>query len=789
MANNDRISEVYRGDLFSERAQRAARSRIHWMCSQVRGKRVLDIGCSQGITSILVGREGFSVVGVDIEEPAIDFARAELAAEPDAVRERVQFVCDDIFRADLGGERFDTVILGEVLEHQTNPRQLFVRACELLQPSGVIIAATPFGLSVHHDHKSTLYLGDFMATIADLCKPANLDIFDGYIRFIGHHLESPEPASPLECAAVLALSEAAFLDLQWRNHDALKDASRRIAHAGQRTEAGQTRIARLERRIAEQQQELGRLRASEARAANPGTRDSSRSVGARPGDHAAAGGGAAASTPPSGSAVARGMATLRQSIQREVSTGRLRSDPITAARKTYARVRRAVRNDPASDDRPPDDRLLDDQVYAGAYRIDPPAASSVEPSSDKRVLHLLEYSMPHKQNGYTLRAREIIRAQKLHGWDPVVVTRPRFPRAGSSDIETVAGAPHYRLPGRGLGDKPRLHQHLTAYVTEAAAVIEATRPMLIHAASNFRNAYAAMELARAYRLPWVYEVRGLWEETRRANLGLGVDDPHYQRLLAVETCCMRQADAIVTLGAELAGEIQRRGVQADKIFLVPNGIDPDAITPLPLERRDGPSTRPDGTARFTVGYIGSVTRLERLDVLVDAMVELGHRDDIAALVVGDGTEREALEKRARDRGVADRIRFAGRVPHAEVAASYAAVNAIVCTRGRDRVSELVTPLKPLETMGYRLPMIVSDLPALRETVRDGETGRLVPPEDPAALARVIAELADDPAQCEDLASRAHEWVTTERTWVTTTAGYQAAYERAREAFQRRQKPA
>ena len=780
MANNDRISEVYHGGLFSERAQRAARSRIHWMCSRIRGKRVLDIGCSQGITCILAGREGFSVVGVDVEEPAIDFARKELAAEPDAVRERVQFLCDDIFRAELDGERFDTVILGEVLEHQTNPRQLFLRACEFLDPDGVIVAATPFGLHVHHDHKSTLYLGDFLATIDGLCKPASLDVVDGYIRFTGHHLESSQPVLEIDAAGLLAMSEAAFLDKELAEYDTLQDCRQRVARAREQVGAGQARSTRLERRVAELRREITRLQAQTGpdRGAGGGSRSTDK-----------AGGSAGQDLVPE-SRVARGVLTMRESIRREVKTGRLRSDPMTAARKTYARVRRAVRTGP-----PPPWQQLESKIYAGEYRIDLPAGSVVDPHSSQRILHLLEYSMPHKQNGYTLRAREIIRAQQGHGWDPVVVTRPGFPRAGASDIETVAGALHYRLPGRGLGTPPRLHEHLSAYVNEAATVVEATRPALIQAASNFRNAYAAMELARGYGLPWVYEVRGLWEETRRANLGLQADDPQYLRLVAVETWCMRQADAVVTLGTELAGELRRRGVAKDRIFLVPNGIDPDAITPLPLDHWHRQASQSQigssnhGQPRFTVGYIGSVTRLERLDVLVDAMAELRHRQDIAALVVGDGSERSALEQRARERGVADRIRFAGRVPHAEVAASYAELSVMVCTRGRDRVSELVTPLKPLETMGYRLPMIASDLPALRETIRDGETGRLVPPQDPAALARVIAELADDPDQCRTLAAQGHEWATTERTWARVSASYEAAYDRARQSFARRQKGA
>ncbi len=520
-----------------------------------------------------------------------------------------------------------------------------------------------------------------------------------------------------------------------------------LERARVRAAAAEREIARLEQRVKELNKEVARLR------------------GARPSVFIA------------GSALRRGAETLRESFQRELASGRLRANPLTAARKTYARVRHELFNEPLLSELGIDWRELDKMTYLGEHRIELPGQRVLEPSSSTLVAHLLEYSMPHKQNGYTLRASNILRAQLAHGWQPLVITRPGFPEPGASGVETVDGIECHRLPGQGLGDRSRLSQHLSAYVREAAAVIDRARPALIHAASNFRNAYAAMELARGYGLPWVYEVRGLWEETRLADLGLDRNDVQYRRLVQVETYCMRRANAIVTLGTELASEIEQRGVAPEKIFLVPNGIDPEKIRPDALE----PQTR----SGFTVGYIGSITRLERLDVLVDAMALIGEREDIRALIVGDGTERELLEARARERGVADRIHFAGRVPHAEVAKSYAAVDAIACTRGRDRVSELVTPLKPLEAMGYRRPLIASDLPALRETIRDGETGRLVPPEDPAALARAITELADNPAQRDALATQAHRWVNSERTWTAVAANYQAAYEHAKASFRSR----
>ena len=93
----DRISEVYYGGLSSERLTRRARDRIHWMCKNVIGDKVLDIGCSQGIASILLGREGYSVVGIDTNSAAIEFANTDLAKEAEEVQARVTFIEADLF--------------------------------------------------------------------------------------------------------------------------------------------------------------------------------------------------------------------------------------------------------------------------------------------------------------------------------------------------------------------------------------------------------------------------------------------------------------------------------------------------------------------------------------------------------------------------------------------------------------------------------------------------------------------------------------------------------------------
>src|SRR4051812_29562054 len=108
----DRVQEKYDGTFGSWESQRTTRRRIHWMCRHAAGPRVLDVGCSQGTASLILGREGRTVVGVDVQAKAIDDARRLLAREEPVVRNRVEFVIGEITALPFADASFDTVLLG-----------------------------------------------------------------------------------------------------------------------------------------------------------------------------------------------------------------------------------------------------------------------------------------------------------------------------------------------------------------------------------------------------------------------------------------------------------------------------------------------------------------------------------------------------------------------------------------------------------------------------------------------------------------------------------------------------
>lgn len=181
----DRVTEVYEGTASSKNHSDVVRRRIHWMCSQAAGNRVLDVGCSQGITSVLLGREGREVVGVDCDLAALEFARDRLLEEEPPVQKRVEFVYAEAATLPFGDEAFDSAILGELLEHLVDPRRVLAEARRVLRPGGSVIITTPYGLHEYPDHKEPIYLAGLLPQVAREFSIVGVELIDRYIAIVG----------------------------------------------------------------------------------------------------------------------------------------------------------------------------------------------------------------------------------------------------------------------------------------------------------------------------------------------------------------------------------------------------------------------------------------------------------------------------------------------------------------------------------------------------------------------------------------------------------------------------
>jgi glycosyltransferase involved in cell wall biosynthesis len=409
-----------------------------------------------------------------------------------------------------------------------------------------------------------------------------------------------------------------------------------------------------------------------------------------------------------------------------------------------------------------------------------PAAAAGEPSPRGPILHVVTDALPSTSAGYTIRTQEIALAQRDAGMDPHVTTRLGFPvTAGAIDgraTVTVDGVPYHRLlPWVMPGRMDRLYQ---AHLRRAARLTARLRPAVLHAASNYANAVIALALRDATGLPVVYEVRGFWEDTWLSRHTTAADltlSDRYVRTRALETYCMAQADLVVTLGEAMREEIIDRGVPAEKVIIVPNGVSEQFLQPLP---DDGGRLRASlgiQPGEFVVGLVSSLVAHEGIGTLLDAVKLLGERGvAVRALIVGDGPERGALQRQAAALDL-DAV-FTGRVPSSRVRDYHALLDVFVVPRTPDRVCQLVTPLKPVEAMASGLPVVVSSVRALAEIIADRQTGLLFTPLDAVELADRLEQLRASPDLRAKLGAAAREWVARDRTWAHNAVRYRAAYD-------------
>ena len=396
-----------------------------------------------------------------------------------------------------------------------------------------------------------------------------------------------------------------------------------------------------------------------------------------------------------------------------------------------------------------------------------------------RILHILDHGLP-LHSGYAFRTRAIVKAQLGRGWQVSCLTGPRQGATGAS-VEEVDGITFFRTAPPAPARSPlKEWREVRATRARLAEVIAEWRPDHLHAHSPVLTALAALPLARRFGLPLLYEIRAFWEDAAVGN-GTGTEGSlRYRLIRMLETRAARRAEAVAVICDGLRRDLIGRGIDADKIIVSPNGVDLHLFgNPPPPDRAFARSLGLEGAD--VVGFIGSFYDYEGLDDLIGAMpLLLKQRPTAQLLLVGGGPVEQALKQQAQATGVADRIRFVGRVPHGEVERYYALIDLLAYPRKAMRLTDLVTPLKPLEAMAQRKLVVASDVGGHRELIQDGITGTLFPAGDRAALAAALAGLFDQRDHWEQRRDTAWRFVERERNWSANVANYAPVYERLTE---------
>lgn len=434
-------------------------------------------------------------------------------------------------------------------------------------------------------------------------------------------------------------------------------------------------------------------------------------------------------------------------------------------------------------------RSLLGQVGALESRAEvrPRGPAPTRPTGQVAVLHHLTNSLPHTQSGYTLRSHAVLTAQQGSGMRVEATTRSGYPvtigSVGARAVDVVDGIIYRRLIPSDLPIDPA--RRFTAAIDLVARAAERFGPDLLHTTNpGVATGDVARAAAQRLGLPWVYEVRGLPEETwvasHRTPAARATAELSERRTLlrAKETDLATSADAVVTLSATLRDELVSRGVSAERITVVPNAVRSSLLS----EHPDPAAARASlglPRASFVVGSVSSLVGYEGHDTILRTVAQLRRRGlDVSALIVGDGVARPDLVRLAHDLGLGRHAVLPGRVPHEQASRYTAALDVLLVPRRDDRVTRLVTPLKPVEAMAIGRPVVASDLPALAEVLDAPRGGLLVGPDDVAGWADAVESLHDDRALYERLVTTGRA-LARERTWARAADAYDRVYRRCR----------
>jgi PEP-CTERM/exosortase A-associated glycosyltransferase len=393
------------------------------------------------------------------------------------------------------------------------------------------------------------------------------------------------------------------------------------------------------------------------------------------------------------------------------------------------------------------------------------------------ILHVLDHSVP-LFSGYSFRSRSIIHSQRALGLKPVVLTSPKH-RSPTDAMEEIEGIRYHRttsLTTDSLGAIPFVGElTLMLRMTRRIEVVARQEKIdLIHSHSPLLNGLPALWIARRLKIPLVYEARAFWEDAAVDHGTFAENSLRYRVSRELETFLFKHTDHAVTICEAMRQDLHKRGVSDANISVVPNGVNIDEFQPMERCQALAESLGLNGGPVF--GFVGSFYRYEGLRFLVEAFPKIRAQiPNARLLLVGGGEEEQALKEMACEQSG---VYFTGRVPHRDVMDYYSLVDVFVCPRLRMRLTELVTPLKPLESMAMSKAILASDVGGHKELIDDGRTGCLFAAESVDDLVSQSVRLAKDPALRARLGEAGRRFVAEERSWEKLSRRYLQLYNSA-----------
>lgn len=394
-----------------------------------------------------------------------------------------------------------------------------------------------------------------------------------------------------------------------------------------------------------------------------------------------------------------------------------------------------------------------------------------------KILHILDHSIP-LHSGYTFRTRAIIEHQRKLGWETFHVTSAKHVGSRAA-VETVDGLTFYRsIPPEGLFAKlPVLNQWAIVQSLQNCLdeIIPSIKPDVLHAHSPALNGLAALKMSKKYGIPLVYECRAFWEDAAVDHGTTREGSLRYRATKALETYVFKKADAVTTICEGLRQDIISRGLPADKITVIPNAVDIDKFV---YDAQANPALiqKLDLNDKIVLGFIGSFYAYEGLMLLLESLPEIIEtQPNVRLLLVGGGPQLKAIKDKLEAMKLHEHVMLIGRVPHDEVQSYYNLIDVLIYPRLSMRLTELVTPLKPLEAMAQGRIIIASNVGGHRELIKDKETGYLFKAGDHVSLSHTVLNVLADRLNWKQLSCAGRYYVEEKRNWQKSVGQYIDVY--------------
>jgi len=375
-----------------------------------------------------------------------------------------------------------------------------------------------------------------------------------------------------------------------------------------------------------------------------------------------------------------------------------------------------------------------------------------------------------------------LKQQNLLGIETCHVTSPKHGNS-EAEIEIVDGLKFYRsAPIAGLMSKlPVLNQlaNVTPMVKRLLEAIEIEKPDIIHAHSPALNGLAALKAGRKAGLPVVYEIRAFWEDAAVDHGTCKENDLRYRLTRKMETHVVKHADAVTTICQGLKEDLMSRNFPESKFTVIPNAVNIEQFEIIKQADKDANADLAEElklTNCQVLGFLGSFYAYEGLDLAIAALPAiLEANPNTRLLLVGGGPQEQNLKHQVTLLGLEDKVIFTGRVPHSEVGKYYSLVDLLIYPRKAMRLTELVTPLKPLEAMAQGKVCLASDVGGHKELINDGQNGFLFEAGNIKALSDKISKLLSMTDQWQDIIANGRNYVEVERNWAVSVDKYLPLY--------------